>query len=459
VKVTDFGIGHAALPSGAPAGALGYLSPEQLRGDAVDHRSDIFSFGVLLYEMLARRRPYEGGSAQELVENMLHAEPPPPSEVNPHVPRALDALVKSMLAAQPAARMPGMPIVLRELQRLEEGLGLGSGASASEGARRDEAAASVPPPPAASRPARQASEPPRQAEPPRPASGPPRQAPRFPPHVELREERGFTAGPDLPPADAFQQRNRIADQEAIDYRRAMMQREWPERSSRSWPAIFAAIALVLAVLGIGMSGLMDDWPWLSERGLAATRLQETPGAAPAPSPPPAPLPLAEVTKEPVAPPAAPEPLPARPLALEAKPLTPEPAKPLTPEPAPLAQTERLVPRAPEEPASTGAGPAHPLPRAKEAPAKTAKTAKAPAQPPGATARVILAISPRGELYIDGKHHGATPPITTLDLEPGMHRIEVRNGSRKPFLTYLMVDPGDVRRIRHDFNAKPLRPPG
>jgi len=87
------------------------------------------------------------------------------------------------------------------------------------------------------------------------------------------------------------------------------------------------------------------------------------------------------------------------------------------------------------------------------------TAKVPAQQPGGTARLILAVSPRGELYIDGEHHGTTPPVTTLDLEPGMHRIEVRSGSRKPYLTYMTVQAGDVRRIRHDFNAKPSRPPG
>jgi hypothetical protein len=74
------------------------------------------------------------------------------------------------------------------------------------------------------------------------------------------------------------------------------------------------------------------------------------------------------------------------------------------------------------------------------------------------ATLIIAVSPRGEIYIDGKHYGTTPPIKTLELEPGMHRIEVRSGSRKPFLTYMTVQAGDVRRIRHDFAAKPSRPP-
>ena len=59
--------------------------------------------------------------------------------------------------------------------------------------------------------------------------------------------------------------------------------------------------------------------------------------------------------------------------------------------------------------------------------------------------------------MNGKHFGTTPPTTTFQLEPGMHRIEVRSGKRKPYLTYMIVQPGDVRRIRHDFDAKPVRP--
>ena len=74
------------------------------------------------------------------------------------------------------------------------------------------------------------------------------------------------------------------------------------------------------------------------------------------------------------------------------------------------------------------------------------------------AKLIIAVSPRGELYIDGKHRGTTPPLTTLDLEPGLHRIEIRSGSRRPYLTYMTLEAGDERRVRHDFNARPSAPP-
>jgi serine/threonine-protein kinase len=110
-------------------------------------------------------------------------------------------------------------------------------------------------------------------------------------------------------------------------------------------------------------------------------------------------------------------------------------KPLVTDPAPPAQAESPV-----------------EPEAEQA------AAKIPQQQPAGTAQLILAVSPGGELYIDGVPHGAIPPNTTFDLAPGMHRIEVRSGSRRPYLTYMTVQAGDVRRIRHDFNAMPSRPP-
>lgn len=141
--------------------------------------------------------------------------------------------------------------------------------------------------------------------------------------------------------------------------------------------------------------------------------------------------------------------------------TPAPMPPKAPatEPAPPAQATSSAARAPEQSASSGAVPAQEPPRAIQATAAQATAAQVPEQQRGGTARVVVAVSPGGEIYIDDKHYGTTPPITTFNLDPGMHRIEVRSGSRKPYLTYMTVQAGDVRRIRHDFDAKPSRPPG
>jgi hypothetical protein len=253
------------------------------------------------------------------------------------------------------------------------------------------------------------------------------------------------------------------DREAFDYHKAiaMMERESaPERSPRSRPAIFAAL-LVLAVLGIGLAGVMYYSPGLGERIIAATRLQEAPAIAPAAARPTPPPPVAEATREPASAPGAPQASAPRAESdgqAKQKPLDvlpapkPMPPQPLAAEPSPLAQPESPVARAAEQPASAGATPVQEPPRAMQ------PTAKVPEQQSGGTARLILAVSPRGEIYIDGKYLGTTPPLTTFDLEPGMHRIEVRSGSRRPYLTYMTVQAGEVRRIRHDFNPSRAFPP-
>jgi hypothetical protein len=402
------------------------------------------------------------------MENILHAKPPLPSELNQHVPRALDAIVLSMLAAQPVVRMPGAPILLRDLQRLEEGLGLGSGASAGT----DEPSV----PPAEPEPRLRTPDPNRLRD-----RAPMQDAPRF-----------ARYGADSSATEEFQHSNRTTDREAFDYHKAMvmMEREsGPERSSGSRPAMFATLALVLAVLGIGVAGFMYYSSGPGQRGIAASRMQEAPATAP--GAPQASLPPAvgdgQAEQGSLGILSAPNPMPPKPLAAEPSPLAqseslaaraseqpaergiaatrmqeapataPGASRPTAPPPVAEATkqpvTAPLVARASEQPVSAGAAPTQELPRAMQ------PTAKVPEHQPRGTARLILAVSPRGEIYIDGKHHGTTPPITTLDLEPGMHRIEVRSGSRKPYLTYMTVQTGDVRRIRHDFNAsRAVHPP-
>ena len=456
VKITDFAIGQlgqAALLSGARTGSLSYMSPEQVRGDAVDHRCDIFSLGALFYEMLAHRPPFEGDSPKEITRNILHAKPQPPSELNQHVPRALDAVIFSMLAKQPVERMAGAPILLRELQRLQEGLGLSSGANATSD---ESTTANVPPAWAEPGPRTPDADGFRGGA---PVQGSPRVVRR---HREARDASGFGTRPDLSSAEAPQNRGQMMDREVFDYHRAMMQREsGRKRSVRARATMFTALALVLVVLGVGatnfmgLAGFMHYLPGGSERGMAASP-ERALVTAPVASLPTAPAPVAEATKEPLAAPDAPPASPARVVGdgqAEQKSLAilstaePMPPKQLPTEPGPLAQAESVVARAPDEPASASAARAQEVPRTMQATA-----AKVPEQQRDGSARVIVAVSPRGEIYIDGKHHGTTPPITTFDLKPGAHRIEVRNGSRKPYLTYMTVKAGDVRRIRHDFDA-------
>jgi serine/threonine protein kinase len=91
----------AASPDGLgtdPEGVAGYLSPEQALGGAIDERSDVFSFGVLLQEMLTGQNPFRGPVPSATVMNIVRLTPPPPSALTPSVPPELDALVARTLA-------------------------------------------------------------------------------------------------------------------------------------------------------------------------------------------------------------------------------------------------------------------------------------------------------------------------------------------------------------------------
>jgi Tol biopolymer transport system component/serine/threonine protein kinase len=119
-KLLDFGLakrqprivtGELTAPASQPVtrtgailGTVQYMAPEQLEGKPADARTDIFAFGVVMYEMLTGRRAFEGASDASLIGNILHAEPPAPSSIAPMAPRQLDDVVRRCLAKDPAAR-------------------------------------------------------------------------------------------------------------------------------------------------------------------------------------------------------------------------------------------------------------------------------------------------------------------------------------------------------------------
>src|SRR5262249_15428859 len=85
-------------------GTVGYMSPEQVRGQEADHRSDIFSFGVILYEMLSGKRTFAGESAVEVMNAILKEEPPELVESNAKISPALDKIVRRCLEKKPERR-------------------------------------------------------------------------------------------------------------------------------------------------------------------------------------------------------------------------------------------------------------------------------------------------------------------------------------------------------------------
>ena len=96
------------------------MSPEQASGGSVDARSDVFSFGLLLYEMVTGRRPFGGGSSAEMLAALLREQPKPPSELVPDVPKELERIILRCLRKEPGRRFQHMADVKVELQEVKE---------------------------------------------------------------------------------------------------------------------------------------------------------------------------------------------------------------------------------------------------------------------------------------------------------------------------------------------------
>lgn len=104
VKLTDFGVariqdsGEATRTQGSMVGTLKYMSPEQVQGQKIDSRADLFSVGVVLYQLLTDKRPFDGDNDFSIIHQIIGHTPPPPSSVNPRLPSAIDAVVARALA-------------------------------------------------------------------------------------------------------------------------------------------------------------------------------------------------------------------------------------------------------------------------------------------------------------------------------------------------------------------------
>jgi serine/threonine protein kinase len=116
---------------GAAIGTPAYMSPEQASGAAVDARSDIFSFGVVLYEMVTGRRPFTGASSAEVQAALLKEQPKAPSELVADVPRDLERIILRCLRKEPDRRFQHISDVKVELQEVKEESDSQSGAPAS----------------------------------------------------------------------------------------------------------------------------------------------------------------------------------------------------------------------------------------------------------------------------------------------------------------------------------------
>ncbi len=129
VKVADFGIARAITATtedhltqvGTVMGTAAYFSPEQARGDKVDPRSDTYSLGCVLYELVLGRPPFAGETPVAIAYQQVHESPVPPRQVNPQVPVALEAIILKCLAKNPVNRYPTAEDLRSDLRRFREG--------------------------------------------------------------------------------------------------------------------------------------------------------------------------------------------------------------------------------------------------------------------------------------------------------------------------------------------------
>ena len=134
VKLLDFGLAKAApllhtqhdkttvinqrplTAEGSVVGTLQYMSPEQLGGDGVDHRTDIFALGAVLYEMATGRRAFTGSNNTSLIAAILSGDPPPMSELQPLAPASFEHIVAKCLAKDPESRWQSAYDIAEELR-------------------------------------------------------------------------------------------------------------------------------------------------------------------------------------------------------------------------------------------------------------------------------------------------------------------------------------------------------
>jgi serine/threonine protein kinase/cytochrome c-type biogenesis protein CcmH/NrfG len=120
-KIMDFGLAKLAwaadlTKTATTMGTLAYMSPEQARGDAVDHRTDIWSLGVVLYEILAGQLPFIGEEMQGIVYSILNKEPAPLTSIRPDIPRLIVQVVTKALEKDPSRRYQNIQELIQDLK-------------------------------------------------------------------------------------------------------------------------------------------------------------------------------------------------------------------------------------------------------------------------------------------------------------------------------------------------------
>ena len=342
-RVLDFGIARVAHRhdgNDVAAGSPYYMAPEQARLEPVDRRADVFSLGVVLYEMLTDVKPFRGNNLADITKAVIEHEPPLASTLDSRVPEALAEIAAHAMAKDPEHRYRSARALARELRHwLDENVG------------PDGAAA--------------------------------------------------TALPD----------------------------DKPRRSPALVALAGAAVVVAAAGLWFGLS---------SPRGTTSASQPkaavETAAAKPA-------APVVVATAAPAPAPAVTPAIPAAPIAGPAAPVPTLPAAVVVvPAPAAAVPKEILKERRAREA------------REREAHTATAKPAATKPGLPLPTGVVRIAVSPWGQVEVDGSSAGTTPPLNELTLTEGKHQITLRNEDFPAFSTTVNVVAGQPVSVKHKFGS-------
>ncbi|WP_280151079.1 serine/threonine-protein kinase [Piscinibacter sp. XHJ-5] len=340
-RVLDFGIARVAHQHDAhsgediAAGSPYYMSPEQVRQEPGDRRTDVFSLGVVLYELLTDLKPFRGSSLSEITTAVLEHEPPLASAVNKDVPKALAEIAARAMEKDPDHRFRSARALSRELRH-------------------------------------------------------------------WLDEHG--------------QETEAAEASALSTRRKHV----------VWAGA-AAAGVMLAVLAWWMAA--PDEPRAAVVAAAAPPAV----AEPAPVAPPVAMPAvaAEAAASAV-----------QTSAVAAA----EPAAPLeAPAPVAVAVAVAVAPAKTKEAAKES-------PRERKAREAREREARMAAVAPPASGQVRLAISPWGQVEVDGTPVGTTPPLTEITLSEGRHQIVIRNADSPPYSGSLEVTAGTPVTIKHKFGS-------
>ena len=377
VKITDFGIAQMSSASrtmsGMVMGSPKYMSPEQVVGQAVDGRSDIFSLAVVLYEMLTGKTPFSGDNISAIMYQILNDEPIPPKAFNQSIPDSINYIVLKALAKHPDKRYQNAKDMARDLKRYKTMEVPAEGALA----------------PAPERMERRAK--PRDSE---------MDATQMMPSALLQGENAtLTKNPTT--RDGW----------------------WNTQRFLLYAAIPAMIVTFAAVVTLSKTrNAVDPTVITSDTNVNLTR----------PAPENATSELAvttpQQTPEKLNPPTTKEPV-----ATEAKPSIAE--KPGTKDKLLDAKEKARLKRE----------------KAKLASAESARNAEDKSKSTVTQlSSVTLAISPWGEVFVDGNRQGVSPPLHELSLAPGKHTILIVNETFKPYSKTIDLAPGSTFKIKYKF---------